>query len=474
MKLLKRKSWICWLICVLFLWTNLFCGQNETPQKVYASSEVDLYEQIDQYLFDVTKKANFPSLSITIVDKSQTLLSKTYGVCDNVDTPYFLGSVSKSFTALAIMQLVEERKIDLNAKISTYLTDAHDGDHITVLQLLNHTSGLGEHQNLKNYQIVGKQNQHCYANVNYSLLGKIIESASGLTYESYMTQHIFTPLSMDKTAATIEKAKENGVLEGYENWFGNYVKTEPKFPQNEKTWISVPAGYLSSSTSDLGKYLQMYLNRGKGIISKESIQQMFYQNVPVKAKIPYQYGMGWTLIEEPLKEPALRHAGLVETGMSVICILPERDIGFAMTMNGNDYFVGKDMMDRIDWGVVLMLLGEKPNQIGEQEYFSRHLLYNSLYLIVFCLSILPFCFLIFSRREESKKRGRKILFLIFYHFLFPTILLLLPQLCFATPLWVVKAFVPDLFFTILVSSCLLFLGGIIKGGKIIREHRKNA
>lgn len=105
---------------------------------------------------------------------------------------------------------MEERKIDLNAKISTYLTNVPDENHITVLQLLNHTSGLGEHQNLKNYQLIGKQNQHCYANVNYSLLGKIIESIRGMTYESYVTQHIFTPLSMGKTAATDEKTKGNG------------------------------------------------------------------------------------------------------------------------------------------------------------------------------------------------------------------------------------------------------------------------
>ncbi len=125
------------------------------------------------------------------------------------------------------MQLVERGKIDLNAPISTYLSKSNTNNAITVRQLLNHTSGLGEHQNLGNYKIVNKQGEHIYANVNYSLLGKIIEVVSELSYEDYVTQNIFEPLSMSKSAATYEKAKENGLIETYENWFGINTKTAP-------------------------------------------------------------------------------------------------------------------------------------------------------------------------------------------------------------------------------------------------------
>ncbi len=450
---------VCILLCV---GTILFSFNNYSNQNfAFADTNAgNTYEKIDEYLYDVCKKAHFPSMSITIVDKDEILFSNTYGDCNSTETPFLLGSVSKSFTALCIMQLVEKGKINLDEYISAYIPSAKDGNKITVRQLLNHTSGLGEHQNLGNYKIIGKQGEHVYANVNYSILGRIIETVSGEKYEKFVSSNIFEPLSMTKSAASLEKAKENGLIEGYENWFGINILTNPKFPTSENEWITTAAGYLSSSTNDLGKYLQMYLNDGQGIISPNSIKKMFYENVPVEADIPYKYGMGWTLINEPLPHPALRHAGLVETGMSTIYILPEIDIAFAIAVNTNDYFVGKDFMDRIDWGVCLMLMGENPNEIKNGEYSLKHFLYNFAYLIVFIISILPICFITKIKKHFSDKAPwLKIIYLVFIHILLPVFLLLLPRIFFSTPMWVVCAFVPDIFLTLIVSSCLLFIGG---------------
>lgn len=476
MKFLTAAKYFCLLICSILLGTFIFNTQNLNSSKICFSSdtiEQNVYDKIDTYLNKTTTLANFPAMSITIVDKSQTLLSQTYGECENTETPFLLGSVSKSFTALCIMQLVEQGKIDLNANLSSYLPNATDGNKITILNLLNHTSGLGEHQNLTNYKIINKTGEHVYANVNYSLLGKVVEAVSNLSYEDYIQQNIFTPLKMNKSAATIEQAKSNGLIDSYENWFGFNIKTEPKYPKDDSSWITTPAGYLSSSTTDLGKYLQMYLNGGQNIVSSESINKMFYSNVDVEASIPYKYGMGWTLINEPLSQPVLRHSGLVETGMSVICLIPESEIGFAIAINTNDYFVGKDMMDRIDWGVVLMLLGEEPNQIGENEYIVKHFLYDSIYFIVIIFSILPLVLIsIYKKRLLKGKLWIKIALLILLHLFIPIFLLLLPRLFFATPLWVVKAFVPGLYISIILVSCLFFIGGIVKSIILILNKNK--
>ena len=370
------------------------------------------------------------------------------------------------------MQLVEQGKIDLNAKLSDYLPNATDGNKITILQLLNHTSGLGEHQNLGNYKIIEKQGVHKYANINYSILGKVIECVSGLSYEDYVVENIFEPLSLSRSAATYEKAKNNGLIDTYENWFGSNIKTAPKFPKSNDAWISTSAGYLSSSTADLGKYLQMYLRGGQSIISSDSINKMFYENVEVQANIPYKYGMGWTLTNEPLKQPALRHSGLVETGMATIYILPESEIGIAIAVNTNDYFVGKDLMDRIDWSVILMLTGDKPNQITANEYVTRHFLYDLAYFVVFAISILPLCLIImYKKRLTTGKLRVKISILILLHLILPIFILLIPQMFFATPLWVVSAFVPDMFTTIVISSCLLFIGGIAKSILLIIKRK---
>ncbi len=163
-------------------------------------------------------------MSVTIVDKNKVLFSENYGDCENPDTPFLLGSVSKSFTAVCIMQLVEQKKIDLSANISTYLPDATDGEKITVSQLLNHTSGLGEYQTLEDYKIINEQGIHIYANVNYSLLGKIIEAVSGQSYNDYITENVFYPLQLSHTAATLDESKKNGLIDGYTNYWGIHIK----------------------------------------------------------------------------------------------------------------------------------------------------------------------------------------------------------------------------------------------------------
>lgn len=460
-------------IILVVLFSSIFLFKtNFNRISTFASnknSNNNVYEEIDSYLSTSCENAHFPAMSVTIVNKENVLFSKAFGNCPSTDTPFLLGSVSKSFTALCIMQLVEQGKIDLNGTLSDYLPNATDGDKITILELLNHTSGLGEHQNLQTYKIIEKQGVHNYANVNYSLLGKIIEEVSDLSYENYIVQNIFEPLSMTKSAATLEKSKANGLIEGYQNWFGIQIKTTPKYPKSEDAWISTSAGYLSASTDDLGKYLQMYLNGGNKIISNDSINKMFYENVKVDADIPYSYGMGWTLINEPLPEPVFRHAGLVETGMSTIYLLPEREIGIAIAINANDYFVGKDMMDRIDWSIALMLMGENPNQILNNEYVSKHFFNDFIYFVVFLISVFPLCLI-----KAYKKNVFKNIFwirMVLLHFILPLFILLLPKIFFKTPLWVVCSFVPDMFLTIALSSFLLFIGGIIKTILIILNRK---
>lgn len=466
---------LCFLFCVCFALSGVFISLDNGSCAFATDDEYDVYKNIDDYLAEVTKNAHFPATSITVVDKNNTLLSKTYGNCKSPDTPFLLGSVSKSFTALCVMKLVEEGRIDLDAHISAYLSKSHTNNSITVRQLLNHTSGLGEHQNKENYKIVNEQGTHVYANVNYSLLGEIVEQVSGKTYREFVAENVFEPLNMTNSYADVKVAENNGLIQGYENWFGVNTKTNTKFSDKDNAWITTPAGYLSSSTSDLGKYLQMYLNGGQDIISESSVHKMFYAGVAVEASIPYSYGFGWNLIDvDPLTEPVLRHSGLVETGMSVLYILPRSEIAFALAVNTNDYFVGKDMMDRIDWGVALMLMGQSPNQIGKNEYALKHLLYDLIYFVVFAISVLPICLIaIYIKRMSTGKLLIKIGLLLLLHLILPIFILLLPLMFFATPLWVVQAFVPDMFLVIIVSSCLLFIGGIIKTALLIKHKIRN-
>ncbi len=448
------------------------------PTAVYATDDGgNRIERVENYLSRTFSRTHFPAMSVIIVDGDGVLFAKNYGKCKSSDTPFVLGSVSKSFTALCIMQLVEEGKLDLNANISGYLPRAKYGGRITVLQLLNHTSGLGEHDTLKNYKIRGAQGKHVYANVNYSLLGKIIESVSGKDYITYVTERVFGPLGMTKSAAAYPDSVKNGLIDGYTNYFGINVKSKPHYPKTDGDWITTAAGYLSSSANDLGRYLQMYLNGGKytggEVLSESGVSAMFSKGVKVDAAIPYEYCLGWTKTGEPMGETVMRHSGLVETGMSCVYVLPESGLGVAVLVNSNDYFVGKDFMDRLDWSIPMLITGMQPNEIGANEYATAHALYDLAYIAVLAVSVLPLCFIAFWLKRAGKAKPALLIAVeSFVHAVLPSFILALPPLFFKTPLWVVAAFVPDMFITIIISSVLLYATGLAKIVLFILKNKK--
>lgn len=464
-KSFKLKTIACFVLLLLCL-SSVFTSYAPA-YAAYGGTDEDRIESVENYLARTFSRTRFPAMSVIIVDGDEVLFAKNYGKCNSSDTPFLLGSVSKSFTALCIMQLAEAGKIDLNAKISEYLPRAKCGDKITVLQLLNHTSGLGEHDTLKNYDIKSAQGKHVYANVNYSLLGKIIESVSGETYETYVTDNVLKPLGMTGSAASYSESVKNGLIDGYTNYFGFNVKSKPHYPKSDGDWITISAGYLSSSANDLGKYLQMYINGGKyaddEMLSQDGVNTMFSIGVKVDADIPYEYCLGWTKIGEPMGETVMRHSGLVETGMSSIYVLPESGLGVAVLVNSNDYFVGKDFMDRLDWSIPMILTGMQPNEIGANEYATAHALYDLAYIAVLIISVLPLCFIVFwLNRAGRAKPAVLIVIEALIHAALPSFILALPLLFFKTPLWVVMAFVPDMFMTIILSSVLLYVTGLAK------------
>ncbi|BAK44185.1 beta-lactamase class C [Eggerthella sp. YY7918] len=464
------------VLCAFCLLVTLPATQPaHALENAESPTQPDVYHAIDTYLQAGVANAHIPALSVRIVSKDDVLFSGTYGQCGS-DTSFLLGSVSKSFTAVCIMQLVEQQKIDLAAPLSTYLPHATDGDAITVGQLLNHTSGLGEHQTLENYCLVNEQGVHHYANVNYSLLGEIIETVTGKSYAEYLSTQVLEPLGLSRTAATLEESRENGLIDGYTNYWGIPLKSAPHYPSSHDAWITVPAGYLSSSSSDLGTYLQMYLNGGNGILSQESIDTMFYgDTVYVEEEVPFWYGYGWATVKEPLPEPVLRHSGLVETGTSCVFILPDSDIALALVANVNDYFVTNEMMDELGWGVVLMLLGYSLPEISDSAYAVKHLWIDLIMLAVLVVALLPWCFLPrFLRTRNRRKLSFDVAILVLVHGALPAFILSLVSLVFGTPLWVAQAFVPDVFITVLVSSALLFSCGAVKGIILYRTRRPRA
>ena len=427
---------------------------------VFAAEDID-YQAISQQIAKDVEAYRIPAMAVIVVDKDQVVFQETYGENVSPDSPFIIGSMSKSFTALAIMQLVEKGKVDLNAPISTYIDaskwfvkDGQD-EKVTVRDLLHHTGGLGTYQTFGHLEITDSYGKHLYANANYGLLGLIIEAVSGESYESYVTKHIFQPLKMSQSSASLQASIEKGLIAGYRNYFGLPISGPADYPGpiDRGSWGSVPAGYLSASVSDMGRYLQMYLRDGEGIIGKESVQQMFYDTVPVDDE-GLQYGLGWGYTEKRLDQPLLVHAGLVENYTSKMFILPEKGIGVVVLVNMNDYLVTNNVLDTI----VNPLLGE-PRKDLPNHYLLHHLAIDALYLLLTILSIYSF---ITIGKWKRKEKGMKTYILdILRHFLLPVGLLCLPLLV-GSPPRIIWLFVKDLFVVLYFNACALFLIGVYK------------
>ena len=236
------------------------------------------------------KVQRIPGLALGIVRDDRIAYVRGFGKADDSGrpvtprTPFIIGSLSKSFTAMAIMQLVEAGKVELDAPVQRYLpwfrvADEDASRAITVRHLLNQTSGLSTKtgrsfqgngdtsdaalertvRKLRTVELtapVGKKHQ--YSTINYSVLGLIVQAVSGRSYESYVQTKILDPLQMRDSFTSQAAAEQHGLATGYHYWFGRPRAAE--LPYNRGL---IPAGYLISSAADMTHYLLAQLNGGR-------------------------------------------------------------------------------------------------------------------------------------------------------------------------------------------------------------------
>lgn len=213
------------LILILSILSIIGCkNSNSQIKKEQSKKNTVNVSEIEEYLDNQAKKDSLHGV-VLIADKNQILLKKAFGYKDlnqskkhTVDGKIGLASMPKMFTAISIMQLASQDKIDIDNPIGIYLKDLKNPlwKDITVKNLLSHTSGLGFYWDYPPeeisteldslYAIIKKRNTKPnernifnYSNNGYIVLGKIIQELSGLTYKEYITKHIINPLKMNDT-----------------------------------------------------------------------------------------------------------------------------------------------------------------------------------------------------------------------------------------------------------------------------------
>ena len=310
---------------------------------------------MDAYLAANFPRAGAPGLAVAVVDAGGVRYLRTFGDCPDADALFVVGSLSKSFTAVAVMQLVEQGAVDLDAPASRYAPGYDVPDEVTVRSLLNQTSGFGAYDSLAEAadgELGETFGAFSYANANYDLLGRVVEGASGEDYARYLDEHVLEPLGMASTTADPARAEALGMVPGHRDWFGLPVADGFRHAQGDGAWGGPASGYVASSVRDMASYLRMYLNGGMGgdgarVLSADSVRRMFLDRVPDPEGDTY-YGMGWTSFSWDDGELVLSHDGQVENYTASMCLLPERGIGIVALSDANGG-TGQPMDDAWTW-----------------------------------------------------------------------------------------------------------------------------
>lgn len=405
------------------------------------SSEPD-YAKIDSYVEREIKAAKIPGAALGVVKNDKTIYMKGYGKADETgravtpQTPFIIGSISKSFTALAVMQLVEAGKLELDAPVQKYLpwfrvADAEASAKMTARHLLTHTSGIDTYSGKDIYtgpgtdtiqELVHKQagvklsgpvgGGFLYSNVNYIILGAMVEAASGLSYEEYIKKHIFEPLEMKHSYVSREEAEKDGLAAGYMAWFGILRPAEFSYRS-----ANLPAAYIISCAEDLSHYMIAMMNGGsydgKSVITPESIKEMHRPAVKTSRNGSSYYGFGWYLGSD-----IFRHGGSLENYQSDLKVLTERGWGVIMLYNASGIKLSTlssatrilpDGDVNICSGVISILYGMEPLYSGFINRGTVYLLIDLIFLAAYAVLIFTFVrFGHWKRSLKGKSRARKI------------------------------------------------------------------
>jgi CubicO group peptidase (beta-lactamase class C family) len=298
---------------------------------------------------------NNPGASVAIIKNGKTVFEKAYGLADlenNIkvkpETNFRLASVSKQFTAVAVLQLIEKGKLSLNTKLSDIFPELPTyAKSISVQQMLNHTSGILDYDDVidegntfeqisdagvlklcatfdKTYFPAGTK--YKYSNTAYVLLGLVIEKFSGLSYPNYLEKFIFKPLKMNSSIAYLKDV--NSIKNrsfGYTKQNNNWIRKD-----QSSTSATLGDGGIYSNTIDLAKWdANLYTSK---ILPQQVWQQAFsYQKL--NDGIEIDYGFGFHLKKTTNSKQVVYHTGSTTSFRNIMYRIPEEKLTIIILTN---------------------------------------------------------------------------------------------------------------------------------------------
>lgn len=308
-------------------------------------SAQDFKEKIDNIIKTEFKQVNEPGGAFLVAKNGKVLYAKSFGKANleldvdmTIDHVFQIGSMTKQFTAVAILMLEKQGKLTVNDPISKFIPNYPSGHKITIKHLLTHTSGIQDFTKMKSISDIAQKQmtpemmvnffkdepvnfeageKFEYNNSGYVLLGYIIELVSGITYEDFIQKNIFQKIGMNNSYYASDRKIIKSRAYGYHQKADGFVN---------KTWInfSVPfsSGSLMSTLEDLLKW-QNALNDNQ-VLDSSSLSQAFKSYRLNNGEIS-SYGFGWH-IKEINGIPTREHGGSIFGFKSMAVYIPSRDI----------------------------------------------------------------------------------------------------------------------------------------------------
>ncbi|RXR20597.1 class A beta-lactamase-related serine hydrolase [Flavobacterium amnicola] len=285
---------------------------------------------------------------LSIREGDKVIFEKAYGYADtetnlkaNGQTKYKIGSISKTFTAVMIMQLIEEKKLKLETQLAKYYPQVKNAEKITIHNLLHHRTGIVDYLNAdsttvptKNYskeEMIGKisnynslfepNSKYEYSNSNYYILGRIIEDVTKKTYAENLENRIIKKAQLQNTLLSPKVDTKNN-----ESYSYNFLDDQWTKINEWDMSLAFGAGDIVSTSSDLTKFFHALFS---GIlVKKTSLDEM--------TKLEQSYGKG--LLTLPFGERKFYgHTGGIEGFRSVIGYYPAEKLGVSLIVNGDNF-----------------------------------------------------------------------------------------------------------------------------------------
>ncbi len=441
------------------------------------------WTELDAIVAAQMEKHGLPGAALAVVKGDEIVYLQSYGTAGHgrpmsPQTQMFIGSQSKSFTALAIAQLAEQGKLDLDAPVQAHIpwfrvADEDASRKITINHLLHHTSGLSEAgygvllppdataeqavRSLAQAQSTAPVGtRHQYFNLGYDVLAYLVQVVSGERYADYVQEHVFAPLGMNDTTADPSTAGD--LAQGYSRLFGFAVPMRQIVRDYE-----IGAGYIVSTAEDLARYAIAINNGGAGLVSSEMMQRML---TPGEGA----YGMGWMIVDRGAK---VFHGGANETFRTDVNLYPKRDSAFVLLTNEGhqiDHFVSAAQLTASVEAAVLGRTAPSVSQGWSVRWIGWGMGLFILVLIIFHTRNF-LALRTWSERARNWSTPRKISD-IALSFLIPTIILIVVfsqlktfygyRFNVVTTLAYFRLGLPDVFLLMLVGILPDYIQGVVK------------